>query len=274
MRYGWLFALSLILVCAALPTTVFGSPSGWQLVEDDDGIKVWSLEIPDKDLPGFRGITMVNATIDELLAELLDFKSHPEWMWNTLESRLVKRLSDTRAIIYNLVNAPWPVKDRDMVMESDYRFTPDHKALTIRFQQSKDGDVPIPWRVVRVPRIEGFYRFWSESPTRTNVLYQVEVDIGGNVPNFSARRYARKLPYETLEALRERVEKRHRANMGGREFAPAPVEPAPAPAPAVPEVGPAAGESVPAAAVAPENSADAAMGADAAVAVEPPAQPK
>ncbi len=268
MRYGWLFALSLILVCSVLPTNVFGSASGWQLVEDDDGIKVWSLEIPDKDLPGFRGITMVNATIDELLAELLDFDKHPEWMWNTLESRLVKRLSDTRAIIYNLVNAPWPVKDRDMVMESDYRFTPDHKALTIRFQQTNDGNVPVPWRVVRVPRIEGFYRFWSESPTRTNVLYQVEVDIGGNVPNFSARRYARKLPFETLEALRERVEKRHRANMGKHEFAAprAPVTPPPVPAESVP-AAPAAP-----AAVAPE-SGDAAIGVDASVAVEPAAAP-
>lgn len=248
---------------------VFGSGPRWELVEDEDNIKVWSLEIPDKDLPGFRGITMVNATIDELLTELLDFKSHSEWMWNTMESRLVKRLSDTRAIIYNMINAPWPVKDRDMVMESDYRFTPDHKALTIRFHQTKDGEVPIPWRVVRVPRIEGFYRFWSESPTRTNVLYQVEVDIGGNVPNFSARRYARKLPYETLDALRERVEKRHRANMAS----PSVVSRAPQVLPAGP--APAATEA-PAESAAPAESGNEApvAGTDAASeAAVPPVAP-
>jgi hypothetical protein len=215
---------------------------------------------------------MVNATIDELLTELLDFKSHSEWMWNTTESRLVKRLSDTRAIIYNMVNAPWPVKDRDMVMESDYRFTPDHKALTIRFHQTKDGGVPVPWRVVRVPRIEGFYRFWSESPTRTNVLYQVEVDIGGNVPNFSARRYARKLPFETLEALRDRVEKRHRANMAAPSSAPraTPVLP-PGPA-ASPAAAPAA-ETPAADAPAPDAPAPDAP-ASAAPAVGPDAAPE
>jgi hypothetical protein len=253
---------------------VFGSGPRWELVEDEDDIKVWSLEIPDKDLPGFRGITMVNATIDELLAELLDFNSHSQWMWNTLESRLVKRLSDTRAIIYNMVNAPWPVKDRDMVMESDYRFTPDHKALTIRFRQTKEGGVPIPWRVIRVPRIEGFYRFWSESPTRTNVLYQVEVDIGGNVPDFSARRYARKLPFETLEALRERVEKRHRANMGApTTFAPPPVNPTPAPAPAAVPAPAAPGASVPAdgSTVREDHGNDAATGVDAGALALPPA---
>lgn len=212
MRYGWLLCL-VLFVGFSLPASVFGSGPRWELVEEEEDIKVWCLEIPGKDLPGFRGITMVNATIDELLAELLDFKSHTHWMWNTTQSRMIKRLSDTRAIIYNMVDAPWPVKDRDMVMESDYRFTPDHNALTVRFTQTQQAKVAVPWRVVRIPRIEGFYRFWSESPTRTNVLYQVEVDIGGNVPNFSAKRYARKLPFETLHALRERVEARHRAKI-------------------------------------------------------------
>jgi hypothetical protein len=195
---------------------VFGAGPRWELVEDDEGVKVWGLDIPDKDLPGFRGITMVNATIEELLEVLLDFKRHSEWMWNTTQSYMVKQLSDTQAVIYNMVNAPWPVKDRDMVMESDYRFTPDHKALTIRFKETQLIKVPVPDRVVRVPRISGFYRFWQESPTRTNVLYQVEVDIGGNVPNFSAKRYARKLPYETLKALRERVEALHRKKIGAK----------------------------------------------------------
>jgi hypothetical protein len=198
----------------ALPASVLGAGANWELVEDDEGIKVWGLDIPDRDLPGFRGITMVNATIDELLVELLDFKGHREWMWNTTQSYMVKQISETRAVIYNMINAPWPVKDRDMVMDSDYRFTPDHKALTIRFNETNLVKVPLPNRVIRVPRINGFYRFWSESPTRTNVLYQVEVDIGGNVPNFSAKRYARKLPYETLKALRIRVEARHRKGAG------------------------------------------------------------
>lgn len=215
MRYGWLFGLC-FSVCLALPGSVFGAGPRWELVEDDEGVKVWGLDIPDKDLPGFRGITMVNATIEELLEVLLDFKRHSEWMWNTTQSYMVKQMSDTQAVIYNMVNAPWPVKDRDMVMESDYRFTPDHKALTIRFKDTTMIKVPVPNRVIRVPRISGFYRFWQESPTRTNVLYQVEVDIGGNVPNFSAKRYARKLPYETLKALRERVEALHRKKLGAK----------------------------------------------------------
>lgn len=189
-----------------MPAVGWGAGPHWVLVEDHSGIKVWSLAIPDQDLPGFRGVAAMDATIDEILKEMLDYNSHTEWMWRSRESRLIKRVTDTRGILYNRVHVPWPIKDRDMVLETDYRFTPDHKALTVLFRNSKEQHVPVPSRVVRVPRIEGFYRLWSLTPARTNVLYQVELDIGGNVPDVSARRYARKLPFNTLQALRERVE--------------------------------------------------------------------
>lgn len=212
MRHGRLLGLLVLMLGVLLPAGVFGAGKpNWELVEDDEGIKVWSLKIPGQDLPGFRGITTMKASIDEILNEMLDFEAHTDWMWKTTESRLVKRLSETRGILYNRINAPWPVKDRDLVIDTDYRFTPDHKGLTIRFSQIQDPEVPKRDGIVRVPRINGFYRLWVEGDSNvTNVLYQVEVDIGGNVPDFAARRYARKLPYNTLEALRERVEAKHK----------------------------------------------------------------
>jgi hypothetical protein len=208
MRQGRLFSLAVLLLGLMVPASVFGAGPNWELVEDDDGIKVWSLQIPGQDLPGFRGITTMKASIDELLKVMLDFSSHTEWMWRSRESKLVKQITETRGILYNRIHAPWPVKDRDLVLDTDYRFTPDHKALTIRFTNTKDDALPVRKGIVRVPRINGFYRFWTEDGKTTNVLYQVEVDIGGNVPDFAARRYARKLPFNTLESLRERVEAR------------------------------------------------------------------
>jgi hypothetical protein len=208
MRSGCLY-VCLVVLCLSIPAGVWGAGPHWVLVEDEGGIKVWSLTIPGRDLPGFRGVAAMDATIDEILNEMLDYSAHTKWMWRSRESRLVKRLTETRGLLYNRVHAPWPIKDRDMVVEVDHRFTPDHKALTILFRNAKEQPVPVPSRVIRIPRIEGFYRMWSLTPTRTNVLYQVEVDIGGNVPDFSARRYARNLPLKTLEALRTRVEARH-----------------------------------------------------------------
>jgi hypothetical protein len=207
-----MLVLAAIGVLFVTPLSVLGSGPNWEPVEDDDGIKVWSLQIPGQDLPGFRGITVINASIDDILKEMYDIPQHTEWMYRCRDARLLKQYTESHGILYNRVRAPWPIKDRDMVLDVDYRFTPQHNALTIRFKNTHESEVPVPFWTVRIPRIEGFYRLWTEESGKTNVLYQVEVDIGGNVPDFSARRYAKKLPFVTLQKLRERVEGRHPAS--------------------------------------------------------------
>jgi START domain len=207
------FRLVLIALVALFASPAFVGASGpnWQPVKDEDGIKVWSLEIPGRDLPGFRGITTIDASLDEILKAMYDIPAHTEWMWKMREARVVKQLSESHGIIYYRVRAPWPIKDRDMVVDVDYRFTPQHNALTIRFKQTHEEKVEVPFWTVRTKRLEGFYRLWIDEAGKTQVLYQVEVDIGGNVPDFSARNYARKLPFFTLQRLRERVESQRAA---------------------------------------------------------------
>lgn len=207
LRATFLGSLLASLTPLTMPAHGQGGPS-WELVDDAGGIRVWSLDIPGRDLPGFRGITSIDAGLDEVFSFMLEVSRHTEWQYHCDESRLVKRYTETHGVLYNRINAPWPIKDRDVVLDIAYRFTPQHNAVTFRFRTTQDGGVPVPWRVVRIPRLEGFFRLWQETPTRTHVLYQVEVDIGGNVPDGAARRYARKLPYETLENLRSLVERR------------------------------------------------------------------
>jgi hypothetical protein len=192
---------------------VSAAPAGaadWQLVEDDKGIKVWSLAIPGQDLPGFRGITTVQASVDDVMNFVLDVKRHTEWQYNCDESQLVKRYDEEHGILYNRINAPWPVYDRDVLLDIAYRYTPQRTAVTFRFRNTQEFGKPIPRRVVRIPRLEGFFRIWQETPTKTNVLYQVEVDIGGDVPDRQARRYARNLPFKTLEKLRALIEEKNK----------------------------------------------------------------
>jgi len=200
------FTLSCLI--ALLVAGASASTQHWKLVGDSSGIKVWTLEIPGQDLPGFRGITTIKAGIEDIVSVMLDVPHHPDWMWQCDESREVRWLNDehTRGLLYNRINAPWPVWDRDVLVDVAWRYTPNKEALTFRFRNVEDPAEPTKDGLVRLPRLEGFYRLWVDKPGVTNVLYQVEVDIAGNVPDFMARRYAKKLPYKTLEALRERVE--------------------------------------------------------------------
>jgi hypothetical protein len=200
-----------MLVSALGASSAFGyadgsahaAPPNWQLVDEDDGIKVWKLDIQGSDTPGFRAQMTVDANIEQVLAIVKDVTRHHQWMYQCEESRIIKRFSETHSILYSRINSPWPIRDRDVVLDVAHRYTPQRSAVTFRFRNTSEVSVPLPPRTVRVPRFVGFFRLWQESPTRTHVLYQVEVDAGGSLPSVAARHNAQKLPYETLDALRE-----------------------------------------------------------------------
>ena len=112
-------------------------------------------------------------------------------------------------IDYNRTDAPWPVWDRDVVLDSRWTSSADGRMVTVEFVNADPSLVPLPEKTVRMPRLSGFYRLWKMEPEKTKVVYQVEADPGGRIPTWLAKRVARDLPWSTLSVLRKRVTKAH-----------------------------------------------------------------
>jgi hypothetical protein len=183
--------------------------SAWEQIDDDSGIRVFKREIAGQELPGFRGETVIAAPLERFVAELKDYKHHTEWMESCVASREIKDLGGGHVIDYNRTEAPWPVWDRDVVLDSHWTTSADGRLVVLTFVNTDPSLVPLPEKTVRMPRLRGFYRFWKLDPGHTKVVYQVEADPGGSIPTWLAKRVARDLPWKTLDALRERVTKHH-----------------------------------------------------------------
>lgn len=182
----------------------------WEWVGEKEGIHVWQHEIPGSDMPGFRGQGFIKASIDQILKEMLDWKHHPDWMFGCKESRPLKVFNNTHGIMYNRTEAPWPVWDRDVIVDTVLERSSDKRYLLVAFKNIS-YQFPVPQRVIRLPRLVGFYKLWEVEPMKTKVLYQVETDAGGSLPRWLALFGAKALPYETLNALRKRVEDKHKS---------------------------------------------------------------
>lgn len=181
----------------------------WTQIDEDDGIKIWRLDIPGKDLPGFKGETVIPRSIAHIVAVLRQVEHHTEWMYRCSESSIIQHVSAEHLVIYNRVDVPWPIKDRDVILDTEFHVESAGRLAILTFKDHDPKLRPLPDRVVRMPKLEGSYRLWQLTPTRTKVVYQVEADVGGAVPTWIAARVAKEMPYETLFALRKRVVSLH-----------------------------------------------------------------
>ena len=175
----------------------------WKQIEDEDGIRTWRLEIAGVEMPGFRGETVIDAPAERIAEVLKQTEHHTEWMKNCIASETIKSFDANHRIVYNRTDVPWPIWDRDVILDS--KFTYEDDKITLTFTNTDPKLRPLPERVVRMPRLAGSYVLTKLGPATTRVRYTIEADIGGSVPTWLAKRVAKEMPYETLYRLRARV---------------------------------------------------------------------
>lgn len=196
-----------LLITAPQLTAHADAPTkqNWEQIDVDDGIRIWKAEIPGRDLPGFRGEVTIDADIDKVYKAITDWKQHTKWMHRCAESIELKHFDDSHSLMYNRTDSPWPVWDRDVILDTRIDRAGDGSSILLSFQNADSSAKAVPDKTVRMPRLVGFYKLVKVGDKRTKVTYQVEADPGGSLPTWLAKRVTRDLPFITLDGLRERV---------------------------------------------------------------------
>ena len=176
----------------------------WRTVLDHDGIEVSQQPVEGRKVPMFRAVATLAADPEEVLVVLQDVDQHTRWMPDLTESHVVRQTQD-EIWVYRLQNAPWPVSDRDMVVRSRFRVIEPDKVFRIDFEVVALDEVPPKRGVVRVPHLRGHYQIQSLEPGSSRIVYEVDVDLGGTLPDWLASRVGRDNPVETLQGLRAQL---------------------------------------------------------------------
>jgi len=212
LRNGIAVGLMVALGCALGATAAHAS--GWKRIVNEEGVTVDQKWIKGQDLPIFRGISLIEGTLYDVLTVLDDTPRRTEWVHRCIESRLVKKKTDFARYIYNRTSAPWPVDDRDVVVLTQVRVNPEKGVVRIDFH-SQNGIVKEVDDAVRIPRLKGLYLVESVGANHTRVTYQIDSDPGGWLPDWIIERASKKIPLHTLRNLQTQVNKVRR--QGGSE---------------------------------------------------------
>lgn len=200
--FVWLASglLGLCLVCASARAD---EAAGWEKVRERDGIVSYRRERPGQALAGFRARMALQAEMWAVLAVLEDVDRAHEWTAHCLEMRKLRGVSERDMLVYARTDAPWPVRDRDVVTRVTTNVVSASEVIVeihaVRHGPTHDG-------VVRIPALDARYVFHKRADGQLEVEYMIEVDPGGTLPDWVKNIVGRDLAYETLNRLRKRSE--------------------------------------------------------------------
>ena len=176
----------------------------WQVAKDEDGIKVSLSEIAGSKYKAYRGVTVIKAPIAKIQALQEDAVGACSWIHECKSQKLLKAQGD-KSWTYTQFKAPFPVTDRDSILEITTTKAPD--GTVTRTLLEVPTYQPEVKGYVRVAQVNGFWKLVPKGDNQTEVTYQVHTEPGGSVPSWLANKFVVDAPFNTLKALKERAEK-------------------------------------------------------------------
>jgi len=155
-----------------------------------------------------RGQLRLTASLNAVMALLKDAGFNHRWVYRSGGARVLQASGYAQAYVYGVVDAPWPMQDRDTVVRFDYRQDAETRVVHINITNFPDFHPPQAG-LVRVLDFGGFWRLTPLGEGQVEVVYQVRGNPGGWVPTWMANYAAQVSVMKTLQAMPEAV-KRYR----------------------------------------------------------------
>ncbi|NTW63440.1 MAG: cyclase [Chlorobiaceae bacterium] len=173
----------------------------------NDWLKIFTCPVPSSDFLSFVGVATMDAPQHAVLALLYDIEVATQWVWKTREMKVLKELSeDEGRIVYQLVSAPWPVSDREIITLSQGYIDPETSEVFIKLECKPDY-LPLNDKYVRVPQLEGAWNIIPLSENQCRVVFRLHIEPGGEIPAWLANIAVIDTPFHTMNNMREWVKK-------------------------------------------------------------------
>ncbi|HHO77236.1 MAG TPA: hypothetical protein ENN05_12530 [Deltaproteobacteria bacterium] len=178
---------------------------GWKPAKHGDGIHVYTRPSADSPSDDFLGVTDVDAPAKVILEVFRDTPSFPQWFGFCWDILLISRTSENHEIVYFILATPWPVSDRDMIIDVVIDNRKEQGVTVISMNALKEEIVPEQKKYVRMTKLIGKAILTETGERSTHVTYEVNSDPAGYIPAAISNMLSKDQPYLTLKGLKEMV---------------------------------------------------------------------
>ncbi len=172
----------------------------WSLAKDKDEVQIFTRKLDHRRVKEFKAVTYTSKSVDELEAIIKDVEHYPDWVYSVTHGELLETNGESR-ILYYIFGVPWPVSDRDMVIES-FKTTDENGNLKFDLKLVKDHKPEVSG-YVRMKEVFGSWTFIPKGG-KTKIIYQFYGDPAGSLPAWLINMFIVDGPHETLVNLRNK----------------------------------------------------------------------
>ncbi len=178
-----------------------------KLKKNQYSIKVYTCHTDTSKFKSLVAEFTLQTTLDQLAQFIFDTPSYTRWQFNTIEAEAIKKISSSEQIYHTVIEAPWPVTDRDMVvrMKIQHNSTDNEMVITA---ESEPGILPKEESHVRVPSSRAKWIVKEKNKNLLQIKYTMQIDPGGAVPSWLVNWVCAQAPYESFRNLKAILEKK------------------------------------------------------------------
>jgi len=187
-------------ICWSIAAVVFNfsclhAQQDCKLKKNQDSIKVYTCHTDTSRFKSIVAEFTLHATLDQLEQLMLDVPGYTRWQYNTIDAKPIKIISESEQIYRTVIEAPWPVTDRDMVVNIKVKYNQLNRGMMIT-TESKAGVLPPADGFVRIPSSRGTWVVQQKNKDHLQVRYTMQIDPGGEVPAWLVNWVCAQAPYQ------------------------------------------------------------------------------
>jgi len=187
-----LFSFSSLYYCNA--------QTEWSLKKDKDGIQVFTGKLPDSKFNAIKVNCTIEGTLSSLAAIVLQPELQPEWVLATKTAKLEKQLAPNHLYYYAIASLPWPMTNRDMVIDLIIHQDSLSKKMTIH-ANTIDKVMPEISSLQRVPFSNATWEIIPMGENKIQIEYILKINPGGGIPPWMVNMFIARAPFETFKNL-------------------------------------------------------------------------
>ena len=201
--------MSLTLAHACLfVAPAMAAPAGWEVLGVTDGVEVARKSMEGSSLFAFRGEADVDVSIGVLAEVLWRDGMGVEWVDLMILSERIELVNEDTKIVHQGYGLPWPISNRDYVLEESAKFDPVSKTFILQFKSVEHAAMPVLDDYVRAKAYRTFWHLKAgDKPGTTHVQVEVHTDPMGMLPAWLVNMIQKDWPSTTITNLTKRAKK-------------------------------------------------------------------